>query len=237
MTAATRKRLGVLVSGSGSNLQALIDACAAEDFPAEVAVVVCNVPGAFALERARRAGIATEVIDHRGFALSRINGDQAHDRAAFDARIVEALQQHRVDAVCLAGFMRLVGAPLLEAFPHRVLNIHPSLLPAFPGLHGARQALAHGVKLAGCTVHFVDAGLDSGPIIVQAAVPVLPDDDEKALAARILAEEHRVYPLAVRWLCEDRLEISGRTVRVRGASPLTSQAAQGSLRSPGGAAG
>lgn len=206
-----RKRLGVLVSGSGSNLQALIDACRADDFPAEVAVVVCNVPGAFALERAQRAGIETELVDHKDPAF--------RDRAAFDARIIEVLRAHRVDVVCLAGFMRLIGTPLLEAFPHRVLNIHPSLLPAFPGLHGARQALAHGVKVTGCTVHFVDPGLDSGPIIAQAAVPVLPDDDEKTLAARILAEEHRLYPMAVRWLCEDRLEISGRTVRVTAATP------------------
>lgn len=215
-----KKRLGVLVSGSGSNLQALIDACRGLDFPAEVAAVVCNVPGAYALERARTAGIATEVVDHKSYA----------DRAAFDAALVSALRKHQVDVVCLAGFMRLVGASLLEAFAGRVLNIHPSLLPSFPGLHGARQALAHGAKITGCTVHFVDAGLDSGPIIVQAAVPVLPEDDEKSLAARILAEEHRAYPAAVRWLCEGRLEVQGRTVSIRGAGPTVDGTA---LRSPG----
>lgn len=220
-----RKRLGVLVSGSGSNLQVLIDACRADDFPAEVAVVVCNVPGAYALERAGRAGIATELVDHK--ALPFRTGDAQRDRAAFDARIIEVLRAHRVDVVCLAGFMRLIGLPLLEAFPHRVLNIHPSLLPSFPGLHGARQALAHGVKVTGCTVHFVDPGLDSGPIIAQAAVPVLPDDDEKTLAARILTEEHRIYPMAVRWLCEDRLEISGRTVRLSAPAPEGARGAGG----------
>jgi phosphoribosylglycinamide formyltransferase-1 len=219
----TRRRLGVLVSGSGSNLQALIDACGAADYPAEIAVVVCNVAGARAVDRAREAGIPVELLDHK-----------AHpERAAFDDAVIQALRAHRVELVCLAGFMRLVGAAFLDAFPGKVINIHPSLLPAFPGLHGARQALAHGAKITGCTVHFVDAGLDSGPIIVQAAVPVLPTDDEASLAARILAEEHRAYPAAVRWLCEDRLEIAGRTVRVRGGVPV---ATGGALRSPGSTA-
>ncbi len=217
---STKKRLGVLVSGSGSNLQALIDATGEAGFPAHVAVVVCNVPGAFALERAAKAGIPTVVIDHKGFA----------DRTAFDAAVVEALRAHRVDVVCLAGFMRLVGDAVLAAYPGRVLNIHPSLLPAFPGLHGARQALSHGAKVTGCTVHFVDGGLDSGPIIVQAAVPVLPEDDERSLAARILAEEHRAYPAAVRWLCEDRLVVEGRKVTIKGSVPAVGD---GALRSPG----
>jgi phosphoribosylglycinamide formyltransferase 1 len=214
-----KKRLGVLVSGSGSNLQALLDACAAPDYPAQVAVVLSNVSTAFALERARKAGVATEVLAHKAFA----------DRESFDAALVENLQAHGVEIVCLAGFMRLLGARFLEAFPGRVLNIHPALLPAFPGLHGVRQALRYGVKIAGCTVHFVDTGLDSGPIIVQAAVPVLPDDDEQKLAQRILSEEHRVYPLAVRWLCEGRISVHERTVRID-AEPLTEGHV---LRNPG----
>jgi phosphoribosylglycinamide formyltransferase-1 len=214
-----KKRLGVLVSGSGTNLQALLDACAAPDFPAHIAVVVSNVPGAFAIERARRAGVATEVLEHKTFA----------DRAEFDAALVSRLRAHQVEIVCLAGFMRLLGSPFLDAFPGRILNIHPALLPAFPGLHGPRQSLAHGVKITGCTVHFVDAGLDSGPIIVQAAVPVLPDDDEERLAARILQEEHRIYPLAVRWLCEGRISVHQRTARLDGEPVIEGHA----LRNPG----
>jgi phosphoribosylglycinamide formyltransferase-1 len=214
-----KKRLGVLVSGDGSNLQALLDACAAPDFPARVAVVLSNVPTAFALERARRAGVAAEVLDHKSFA----------DRADFDAALVARLRKHEVEMVCLAGFMRLLGTGFLQAFPGRILNIHPTLLPAFPGLHGPRQSLAHGVKIAGCTVHFVDAELDSGPIIVQAAVPVLPDDDEEKLAARILVEEHRIYPLAVRWLCEGRISVHQRTARID-AEPVVEGHA---LRNPG----
>ncbi|MGA9524238.1 MAG: phosphoribosylglycinamide formyltransferase [Myxococcaceae bacterium] len=214
-----KKRLGVLVSGSGSNLQALIDACRADDFPAEIAVVLSNVPTAFALERARKAGIAAEALDHKTFA----------HRAEFEQQLIGRLKAHGVEIVCLAGFMRLLGGDFLRAFPAGVVNIHPSLLPAFPGLHGPRQAVQYGAKIAGCTVHFVDEGLDSGPVIVQAAVPVLPDDDEAALAARILEQEHRIYPLAVRWLCEGRLQVEGRTVRVQ-SEPVVDGVA---LRSPG----
>jgi phosphoribosylglycinamide formyltransferase-1 len=214
-----KKRLGILVSGRGSNLQALLDACAAPDFPARVAVVVSNVPDAFALERARKAGVAAEVLDHKSFA----------DRAEFDAALAARLRAHDVEIVCLAGFMRVLGAAFLGAFPGRILNIHPSLLPAFPGIHGARQAVAHGAKISGCTVHFVDAGLDSGLIIVQSAVPVLPEDDEETLAARILEEEHRIYPLAVRWLCEGRVSVHQRTVRIDAEPVVEGQA----LRNPG----
>lgn len=215
-----KKRLGVLISGGGSNLQALIDACAAPGFPAEVGVVVSNVPTASGLERARKVGIPTIALDHKTFAR----------RDEFDAELLGALRSHQVEIVCLAGFMRLVGNGLLAAFPGGVLNIHPSLLPAFPGLHGPRQAVKQGVKIAGCTVHFVDAGLDSGPVIVQAAVPVMPDDSEETLAARILAQEHRIYPLAVRWLCEGRLEVRERMVWVRDAAPVIEEVA---MRSPG----
>jgi phosphoribosylglycinamide formyltransferase-1 len=214
-----RLRLGVLVSGGGTNLQALIDACAAADFPAEVAVVASNLPGALALDRARKAGIATVVLEHRAFK----------SRDDFEAKLADALDAHQVSLTCLAGFMRLLGPGFLRRFPGKVLNIHPALLPSFPGLHGPRQALAYGAKLAGCTVHFVDEGCDTGPIVAQAVVPVLPGDDEATLAARILVEEHRLYPLAVRLFAEGRLHVEGRTVRVDGA-PVADTA---SLRNPG----
>ncbi|WP_426731848.1 phosphoribosylglycinamide formyltransferase [Myxococcus faecalis] len=214
-----RVRLGVLVSGGGSNLQALLDACAREDFPAEVACVVSNVPTAYALERARAAGVPAVVVDHKAHA----------SKAAFEAAILEALGAAGVQWVCLAGFMRLLSADFLGRFAGKVLNIHPSLLPSFPGLHAQRQALERGVKVAGCTVHFVDAGTDTGPIIGQAAVPVLPDDDEKSLSARILVEEHRLYPLAVRLAVTGLVTLDGVRTRVA-AAPSTGELA---LRSPG----
>lgn len=214
-----RAKLGVLVSGGGSNLQALLDACARSDFPAQVACVASNVPTAFALERARGAGVPAVVVDHKAFA----------SKADFERALLDALRAHGVEWVCLAGFMRLVSADFLAAFPGRVLNIHPALLPAFPGLHAQRQALERGVKIAGCTVHFVDAGMDTGPIIAQAAVPVLPEDDEKSLSARILAEEHRLYPLAVRLAVSGQVKVEGVRTRVD-ASPTVDTLA---LRSPG----
>lgn len=198
----SRARVGVLVSGSGSNLQALLDASRAPDSPAEIALVVSNVPSAFALERARQAGVETAVLEHR-----------AHpSREAFDTALVERLVAHRIEWVCLAGFMRLLTPIFLRAFSGRVLNVHPALLPAFPGLHAPRQALEAGVKLAGCTVHFVDEGTDTGPIIAQAAVPVLDADDETSLAARIQLEEHRLYPAALARAVRGELRIEGRRV-------------------------
>ncbi|MBJ6765742.1 phosphoribosylglycinamide formyltransferase [Myxococcaceae bacterium JPH2] len=214
-----RARLGVLVSGSGSNLQALLDACAREGFPAEVACVVSNIPTAFALERARKAGVRAEVVDHKAFGA----------KTDFEGALRDVLRDARVEWVCLAGFMRLLSADFLAHFPGRVLNIHPSLLPSFPGLHAPRQALERGVKVAGCTVHYVDAGTDSGPIIAQAAVPVLPDDDEKSLAARILVEEHQLYPLAVRLAVTGKVTQDGARTRVD-AQATTAPLA---LRSPG----
>ena len=202
-------RVAVLVSGRGSNLQALLDAGSAGTLGgAEIVLVLSNVEGAYALERAKGAGVATEVLSHKAFA----------GRAAFDAALVERLRAHRVDLVCLAGFMRIVSPVLLDAFPQRVLNIHPSLLPSFPGIHGARDAVTHGARFSGCTVHFVDAGTDSGPILVQAVVPVLPGDDEAALAARILVAEHRIYPEAVRLVASGKVRVEGRTVHVDGAT-------------------
>lgn len=193
-------RIGVLVSGRGSNLQALIDASQGGTLGASIAVVISNVPDAFALERARLAGIPTRVIEHRGFPA----------RDDFDLAIVEQLRRHGVGLVCLAGFMRRLGRPLLDAFPDAVLNVHPSLLPSFPGLHPQRQALAHGVKVSGVTVHLVSPELDAGPIVAQRAVPVHDDDTEASLSARILAEEHRAYPEAVRLVVSGRWRLEGR---------------------------
>jgi phosphoribosylglycinamide formyltransferase-1 len=210
-------RLGVLASGGGTNLQAILDACAARRIAAEVAVVVSNVPGAGALERARRAGVATEVLPSKGVT----------DREGYDLRLVEALRAHRVDLVCLAGYMRLVTPTFLRAFGPtpasrgcpRVVNVHPGLLPSFPGLHAQRQCFEYGARFAGCTVHFVDEGTDTGPVIVQAVVPVLPGDEEASLARRILEQEHRLYPQAIQWFAEGRLSVEGRRVTVDGARP------------------
>jgi len=207
----SRVPVAVLVSGSGTNLQALIDATADPTHPARIVVVVADRPKAFGLERARRAGIPTEVVLKRDHP----------DRAAYDAALAQTLTRYGVEWVCLAGFMKVVGSPMLEAFPDRILNIHPALLPAFPGLHGPAQALAHGVCIAGATVHLVDEGMDTGPIVIQGAVPVLEGDDEHTLAQRILTRvEHVIYPRALRWAAEGRLvvERAGRArVRVEGA--------------------
>lgn len=204
--------LGVLASGSGTNLQAILDAIAAGTLQARVAVVIANVASAQALDRARAAGVETLVISHKAFA----------DREAFDAALVAALRERGVKLVVLAGFMRLVTHVLLDAFPMRIVNVHPALLPAFPGVHAQQQALDYGVRIAGCTVHFVDRGTDTGPIIAQAAVPVLEDDDEPALRARILAEEHALLPRVLQWIAEGRVRVEpavasgeGGTGRVR----------------------
>ena len=198
------KRLGVLVSGSGTNLQSILDAQQDGRLGgAEVRVVVSNVEGVRALERASAAGVPAEVMSHRAFA----------SREAFDAALIERLRAYDVELVVLAGFMRLITQPFLDAFP--VINIHPSLLPAFPGVHAARQALAHGVKLTGSTVHFVDRGCDTGPIIAQAAVPVLEGDDEARLIERIHGQEHHLFPMVIRALTENRIRLIGR--RVEGA--------------------
>lgn len=190
-------KLGVLISGSGTNLQAVLDAIAAGSLDAEVTVVVSNIATAQGLERARAAGVPTKVIDHRGFLA----------RTEFDAAVVQALREHGAEWVVLAGFMRVVTPVLLDAFPMRVINVHPALLPAFPGTHGARQALEYGVRVAGCTVHLVDAGTDTGPIVAQAAVPVLRGDDEATLAARILVEEHALLPKVLQWIADGRMRV------------------------------
>ncbi|HEX4346422.1 MAG TPA: phosphoribosylglycinamide formyltransferase [Vicinamibacterales bacterium] len=197
---AARPRISVLVSGRGSNLQSIIDAIRRGDLNATIAVVVSNKPDAYALTRAREAGIEGVFLNPKEYT----------GREAYDAAIVDVLKARDVSLVCLAGFMRLISAPLLDAFPNRILNIHPSLLPAFPGLDGQRQALQHGVRFAGCTVHLVTAGLDDGPIVLQAAVPVRDDDTEETLAARILAEEHRLYPDAIQIVLDGGWRVDGR---------------------------
>jgi phosphoribosylglycinamide formyltransferase-1 len=199
-------RFAILVSGTGTNMAAILEAGRRGELgPAVPVVVISNVPGARALERAHALGVEALTIDHKAF----------DGRRAFEQELARALAERRVEAVALAGFMRVLTPEFLAAFPERVLNIHPSLLPAFPGTHAQRQALAHGVKVSGCTVHFVDHGTDTGAIVAQAAVEVRDDDDEARLTARILAEEHKLFPRAIRWLAEGRLERAGRKVRVR----------------------
>lgn len=194
------RRLGVLISGRGSNLQSIIDATRRGELDATIAVVVSNRPDAAGLLRAREAGLQAVCLQQRDFA----------SRDAYDAAVADVLRAHAVELVCLAGFMRMVGAPLLEAFPDRILNIHPSLLPAFPGLDAQRQALEHGVTVAGATVHFVNAELDGGVIVLQASVPVLADDTVEALSARILVEEHKLYPRAIARVLADGWRVDGR---------------------------
>ena len=196
--------VGVLISGRGSNMEALAEACAADDFPAEVRLVLSNRPDASGLEKAASFGIPTAVIDHREF----------QDKAAFEGAVIAELERQGVELICLAGFMRVLSADFVERFPMRILNIHPSLLPSFPGLHVQQQAVDHGVRYSGCTVHFVVPEVDAGPIIVQAVVPIEPDDTAETLAARILEQEHRIYPEAVRLFAEGRLRIEGRRVRI-----------------------
>lgn len=200
--------VGVVISGSGTNLQALIDATADPSFPARIVTVLSNRPDAQGLERARRAGIPAAVIEHARFAT----------REAFDAALLKALRDAGCRLVCLAGFMRLLGPDFVAAWGETgLINIHPSLLPAFPGLHVHEQALAAGVRITGCTVHFVRPAMDAGPILAQAAVPVCDGDDPQRLAARVLAAEHRLYPLALRLLAEGRVRIAGERVLIEGA--------------------
>ncbi len=198
--------IGVLISGRGSNLQALVDASRRGELgPGAIGVVFSNVEDAPGLERARRAGIPVAFRDHRG-----------RSREDFDAEVAAILRAHHVELVCLAGYMRLLSGAFVQAFPGRILNVHPALLPSFPGLHAQRQALEHGVKLSGATVHLVDERLDAGPILAQAAVPVLAGDSEETLSARILEAEHRIYPRAVRAMLEGRVKISAGRAIVEG---------------------
>ncbi len=202
------KRIVILISGRGSNMQALLQA----RLPAQISAVISNEPNAAGLQIATQHGIDTELVSHVRFS----------ERAAFDAALAEAVARREPDLIVLAGFMRILGASFLERFPGRVINIHPSLLPAFPGVHTHQRALEEGVKIHGCTVHFVTSQLDHGPIIVQAAVPVLPHDSEQTLAARVLEQEHVILPHAVRWFIEGRLHMSAGRVVVTGAAPVSS---------------
>lgn len=201
-----RLKVGVLISGRGSNLQALIDAAADPAYPAEIVTVISNVPGAKGLERAAEAGIAGHAIDHRDFTR----------REDFEAELTRTLEKSGVELVCQAGFMRIVTAGFVTRWYDRMINIHPSLLPLFPGLNTHARALAAGVKLAGCTVHFVREAVDQGPIIGQAAVPVLPDDSPETLAGRVLEAEHRLYPHCLRLVAEGRVRVTGDVASVEG---------------------
>lgn len=196
-------KLGILVSGRGSNLESIVDSCSQKKIAAEIRVVISNNPGAPALEKAKKAGLACEVVPNK-------TGETRED---YDKKIVAILLKHRVDLVVLAGFMKLLSPWFVQQFPERIINIHPSLLPAFPGLEAQKQALDYGVQFAGATVHLVDAGCDTGPILLQAAVPVKPDDTVASLSLRILHEEHQILPKAIDLLAKNKVEVSGRKIR------------------------
>lgn len=198
-------KLGVLISGNGSNLQSIIDNIENGSLKAVIKIIISDNPDAYGLTRAKNHGIPCVVLKKSDFK----------NKEEFDARLISTLKDSGVDLVVLAGFMRIISKTLLQAFPGRVMNIHPALLPSFPGLHGQRQAVEYGVKISGCTVHFVDEGVDTGPIIIQSAVPVLDDDTEETLAARILKEEHKIYPRAIQLFADGRLEAIGRKVRIK----------------------
>jgi len=206
--------IGVLISGSGTNLQSIIDAIEAKELDAKVQVVLSNRADAYGLVRAKKHGIPVEVLDHKRFA----------SREAFDQAVVDILRAREVELVVLAGFMRLLSPVFVGAYSNRIMNIHPALLPAFPGLHVQKKAVEHGVRFSGCTVHFVNEACDEGPIIIQAVVPVFPDDTDETLAARILEQEHRIYPRAIQLYSEGRLRIEGRKVFVDGLAKEENQA-------------
>jgi phosphoribosylglycinamide formyltransferase 1 len=203
------KRIVILISGRGSNMRSIVEACASQPWPAQVVAVLSNRPGASGLDFAAGLGIATAVVDHRAFA----------SREGFDAALMRSIDAHAPDVVVLAGFMRILGADFVRRYEGRLLNIHPSLLPAFPGLHTHRRAIEAGCKLAGATVHFVTPALDHGPIVIQAAVPVRADDDETRLAERVLRAEHHIYPLALHWFVRGQLRIEEGRVAQLGGEP------------------
>ncbi|MCX5719236.1 MAG: phosphoribosylglycinamide formyltransferase [Nitrospirae bacterium] len=199
-------KIGVLASGRGSNFQSIIDEIESKRLHAEIALLITDNPSIFAIERAKKHGIDYLVMKPKEFST----------KDEFFIKIAEELKKRHVELVVLAGFMRIVRKPLIDAFPNRIMNIHPALLPAFPGLHGQKQALEYGAKISGCTVHFVDEGMDTGPIIIQAAVPVHQDDSEESLSERILTFEHKIYPEAIRLFSEGRIEVKGRVVSIKG---------------------
>ncbi|MDO4539927.1 MAG: phosphoribosylglycinamide formyltransferase [Syntrophomonadaceae bacterium] len=199
-----KMKIAVMASGRGSNFIAIQEAILSGKLKAQIAVLVSDQQGSPVLRRAEQYGIPTRCFDMKAFA----------DRAAYETAIVECLREHAVELVALAGYMRIVGPVLLQAYPQRIVNIHPALLPAFPGMHAQRQAVEYGVKISGCTIHLVDEGVDTGPVILQAAVPVLPGDDEERLATRILVEEHKLYPRVLQYFAEGRIEVQGRQVTI-----------------------
>lgn len=206
--------IGVLVSGSGSNLQSIIDHIEAGTLDAEIRIVISNNPDAFALERCKKHRICAVVVDNRKF----------DSRESYDRQTITILESSGVELVVMAGFMRILSPEFFRAFPRRIMNIHPALLPAFPGIHVQHKAVEYGVKFAGCTVHFADEGIDTGPIIIQSVVPVYEDDTADTLSARILKEEHRIYPQAIQYYAEGRIEIQGRKVLINNAHRLTEKA-------------
>jgi phosphoribosylglycinamide formyltransferase 1 len=206
--------IGVLVSGSGSNLQSMIDHIEAGTLDAEIRIVITNNPDAFALERCRKHRICAVVVDHRQF----------DSRESYDRQTISILKSSGVELVVMAGFMRILSPDFFRTFPQQIMNIHPALLPAFPGIHVQQKAVEYGVKFAGCTVHFADEGVDTGPIIIQSVVPVFEDDTADTLSARILKEEHRIYPQAIQYYAEGRIEIQGRKVLINNAHRLTEKA-------------
>jgi phosphoribosylglycinamide formyltransferase-1 len=202
---AKKIKIGVLASGSGTNLQAILEACEKKEIDAEVCIVISDVPAAKALERAKKFGVAASVHERKNFP----------SKDAYEQAVIADLKKHNAELVCLAGYMRIVGKDFLKAFPERIINIHPALLPSFPGLEAQKQAWEYGVKISGCTVHFVDEQTDHGPIIIQEAVPVLENDTVESLRERILKEEHKIYPKAIQMIAEGRLSINGRKVKIK----------------------
>jgi len=207
-------KLGVLISGSGSNLQSIIDHIEKGSLNAIIKIVISNNPDAYGITRAKKHGLPVLIFKHEDFK----------SREDFDLEVIKTLQNNHVQLVVLAGFMRILTAAFLRAFPQRIINIHPALLPAFPGTHVQKQALEYGVKFSGCTVHFVDGGVDTGPIIIQSVLPVHDDDTEETLAARILKEEHRIYPQAIQFYADGKIEIDGRKVKIKSANKTSSPA-------------
>lgn len=203
-------RIGVLASGRGSNFQSIIDEIGSDRLKAEIVLLITDNPSAFAIERARKHGVEYLVVQPKEYP----------SKDDYFVRIADALKKKNVELVVLAGFMKIVGKPLIDAFPNRIINIHPALLPSFPGLHGQKQAIDYGAKISGCTVHFVDEGMDTGPIIIQAAVPVFQNDTEETLSERILKYEHRIYPEAIRLFSEGKIKVEGRKVRIEGYNPV-----------------
>jgi len=220
MTPLKKLRIAILASGGGTNLQTIIDQCQQGLLDAEICLVLSNNPGAGALKRAAQAGIDTICIDHRKF----------DNREDFDQTVVATLQKARSELVVLAGFMRIISEIFLQAFPQKIINIHPALLPAFPGLHVQQKAIEYGAKFSGCTVHFVDAGVDTGPIIAQAVVPIFSDDCQDTLAARILEQEHKIYPQTIQWFAENRVKVVGRQVHIEKSKSIQSTLINPSIR-------